>query len=578
MINKRSISMNQKGSPRSLGEAGAIPLLILVAVIGIIAALAVTSIAPFKNSLLTTLFPKKFSQAASTTDWSQLQHDPQHTGRTAVSVPPTTYNVAWAFVDKNHIVKNFVSGVNKSITDGFEAGFKNSTIFATNVQPIVSAGLAFFGSMNGTMYAVDAVSGDFKWEFPTQGAIMHTAGFESGVLVFGSMDGNIYGLDALTGTKKWQVKTGAGVSVAPVINNGVAYIGSRDGKFYALDVQSGTVKWTYSTRVDPLNPNSPFNLAPIAAPAALSEDGSTVFFGAENMFFYAINTLDGSEKWSPKKLVGQSFQNSWPFVKGNKVIVRTMSSLVGAEFLMEAELDALCGFDTTLNKCTKTPTNAEERTSIQNWLTQNPEQKTMYVFNVSDGVEPFQVGMARVTGNNLPPHPPVVDNLDRVLTYWRSSVSTFLSGGTFGSKHCPDISALDLTSGDRINIGPTVAFCPELDNGFTLTVGGDNLYMSQPFRGTKAINLTSGKLTYITWPIATWDGTNSRYTGAIIYYGNDSQTNSNINTDGGPLDPRPPHDYRPTWGIVGASIASTNGTSLLYINESYSQAIVAIKN
>src|SRR6185369_1803880 len=133
-------------------------------------------------------------------------------------------------------------------------------------------------------------------------------------------------------------------------------------------------KWKYAARVEPANANSPFNNAPIMSTAAISEDGSTIFFGAENMFFYALKTADGSEKWAPKKLNGQSFVMAWPVVKGNIVIVRTMSQLTGAEQVEIPEVE---------NMLSAMPNGvdwATEKSQWLNYLSQNPLQKTMYVF------------------------------------------------------------------------------------------------------------------------------------------------------------------------------------------------------
>ncbi len=55
---------NQNGSPRSLREAGATHLLILVAVIGFIAFILISRTAEFKNRIFSALFPKPPSKAA----------------------------------------------------------------------------------------------------------------------------------------------------------------------------------------------------------------------------------------------------------------------------------------------------------------------------------------------------------------------------------------------------------------------------------------------------------------------------------------------------------------------------------
>ncbi len=533
-----------------------------------------------------------FSTASTSTpaqadDWPQFQHDAQHTGRSADSVPPN-YHVKWAWLDKTHIAKQFVSAPNTTVLDEFpdKPTYTSTIIFSANVQPIIINGKAFFGSQNGTMYAVDAVTGDNKWDFTTGGPIVASAADASGVLIFGSSDGKIYALNDSDGSLRWSYTCGASVTAAPAIANGVVYIGATDGKFYAFDVLTGTLRWVYSTR-DPIGgSNSPFNNAPIISPAAVSEDNSLVFFGAENMFFYGLNTSDGTEKWTPQKLTGQSFLYGWPVVKGNNVIVRTMSSLPGAEqgsTGIEIYLDPLCPGGPTSQTCN--PTWAQEKGVVLNWLKANPQQKTMYVLDINTGLEPYTdvvtgvkgVAMGRVTGNLYTSHPPVVDNQNRVLTYWRSIKATFFSNpGSFGSIYCPDFSQLALVDnpsagivgGDRVILAnPTPSSCPELDNGFQPTIGSDYVYFSNHFRGMFTVNLTTGAQTGISATLAYQDGGSFRWNHQLIYYGNDATQ----------TDIRPPAAAYSSIGFAGIAIATTNGKTILYINEADSRLIAGIE-
>lgn len=527
-----------------------------------------------ENALIVTNEP---AAPALPTDWPQFQYDAQHTGRTNVEVPPD-YEVAWAWVDKNHIVQNFVSAPGNNITDGFEQDFKFTVIFSEQVQPIIADGRTFFGAMNGVMYAVDSLTGNNIWDSASEGSILSTAAYFNNILIFTSMDGKIYGLNADTGYLVWSYKTGAGINSAPVVQDDTVYVGSRDGKFYAIDANTGNLRWSYETRI-PGQPNSVFKKAPIVAPAAVSKDGSKVFFGAENMYFYALNTADGSEVWIPKKLVGQSFLYTWPVVKDNVVITYVISSLIGAE-------EESTGMEQVLDSISANPTWQEERDAILNFLQQNAYQKIIYVFDVNTGQEPYQVAMGRVTGTNYPPHSPVIDNQDRLLTYWRSKHSTlFNDQGTFGSIYCPDVSEMDVNTGDRITLNiPAVGkiSCPELDNGFQPTVGGDWLYLHNHFRGAKVINLVTGISRGITGTLACNDGAgwrggncNGCWGYQIIYYGNDNDPRGcgGLNYEG----VVPPVIYNPASGFTGITIAETSGQSMLYINEGNSHAIVAVR-
>src|SRR2546428_239782 len=72
-----------------------------------------------------------------------------------------------------------------------------------------------------------------------------------GAVYFGSGDGNIYALDAVSGHVKWKFHTRDVVHASPAIAGGTVYIGSWDSWFYALDAATGALKWRFKTGEDP---------------------------------------------------------------------------------------------------------------------------------------------------------------------------------------------------------------------------------------------------------------------------------------------------------------------------------------
>jgi hypothetical protein len=87
-------------------------------------------------------------------DWPQLQRDPQHTGRTSVSVTPGN-TAAWVWVDEQPVTRNFVS--QRDATINYPG--TRSVILAGDVQPIVAGERLFFGATNGEFYALNATNG-----------------------------------------------------------------------------------------------------------------------------------------------------------------------------------------------------------------------------------------------------------------------------------------------------------------------------------------------------------------------------------------------------------------------------------
>jgi len=90
---------------------------------------------------------------------------------------------------------------------------------------------------------------------------------------------------------RWQYATYDSVTCAPTVGtDGTVYVGSNDGYLYAFS-PNGSIKWTFLAF-------GPFD----SSSAALSSDGATIYatsveYGLQKGFLYAINTADGSLKW-----------------------------------------------------------------------------------------------------------------------------------------------------------------------------------------------------------------------------------------------------------------------------------------
>ena len=153
----------------------------------------------------------------------------------------------------------------------FSTGSGMAFVSAT---PSVVGGVVYVGAWNGTMYALDAFSGQPLWTFNINDphaedrggfpGIQSSAAVVDGVVYFGAADANVYALDALTGALKWKHSLGnpdpsvegAHVWSSPAVFNGKVYVGKsshRDapcvrGNVMALDAETGAEVW----RFDPL--------------------------------------------------------------------------------------------------------------------------------------------------------------------------------------------------------------------------------------------------------------------------------------------------------------------------------------
>ena len=112
----------------------------------------------------------------------------------------------------------------------------------------------YFGSSDGNLYALNALTGKKKWAFKTGGLIHTSPALYNGNVYFGSWDTFLYAVDAQTGKLNWKFETGKqpeyhvleGIQASPTCADGLVYFGSRDGYFYALDAATGKTAWKYA--------------------------------------------------------------------------------------------------------------------------------------------------------------------------------------------------------------------------------------------------------------------------------------------------------------------------------------------
>lgn len=218
--------------------------------------------------------------------------------------------------------------------------FKTDARIASS--PAVEGGVVYFGSYDGKFYAVDAASGQLRWKFAIPGerrfAAKHLHGVlpegetmpdpfdcylsspvvSSGQVYFGSGDGNIYALDAVSGTLHWKFQTGDVVHASPALANGTLYVGSWDSYFYAIDAATGKEKWRFKTGEDHEISNQ------VGIQSSAAEADGLVYFGCRDSNLYALDAATGEKKWVYNN------KGSWvivsPVIKDGKLYFATSDS------------------------------------------------------------------------------------------------------------------------------------------------------------------------------------------------------------------------------------------------------------
>ncbi|GAQ62701.1 serine/threonine-protein kinase AfsK [Streptomyces scabiei] len=149
--------------------------------------------------------------------------------------------------------------------------------------PAVVDGVAYIGSADSQVYAVDASTGKAKWSYATGGTVL-TPAVAHGMVYVGSGDRQVHALDATTGTKKWSFTTDGAVYTSPAVYLGSVFVGSNDTKVYALDATTGELQWSYTT-------GDQVQSSPVVV------DGM-VYVGSDDARLYALNSTTGEKNWS----------------------------------------------------------------------------------------------------------------------------------------------------------------------------------------------------------------------------------------------------------------------------------------
>jgi serine/threonine-protein kinase len=171
-------------------------------------------------------------------------------------------------------------------------------------SPAEADGVVYVGSEDFSVYALDLETGAERWRFPTEAAVHSSPAVVDGVVYVGSDDTNVYALDAASGEKLWRFTTGGLVQSSPAVVDGVVYVGSRDNFVYALDAATGEEKWRSETGAEVWS-----------SPAVVN---GSVYIGSSDRNVYSLDAIDGGEEW---RFPTKGFVSSSPLVVGGVVYV-----------------------------------------------------------------------------------------------------------------------------------------------------------------------------------------------------------------------------------------------------------------
>ena len=121
-------------------------------------------------------------------------------------------------------------------------------LFCINTQISFGNWVSFRGNQQLTGVAESQLPDklDLLWTFKADG-IESTATIYDGTVYVTALDSNLYALNAQTGERKWNYNAKAPIKSSPTISDGVIYFGDETGIFHAVDINTHEKKWQYTT-------------------------------------------------------------------------------------------------------------------------------------------------------------------------------------------------------------------------------------------------------------------------------------------------------------------------------------------
>ena len=245
-------------------------------------------------------------------------------GRAAPKRTPATSEWAcdWGMYGRT-LARTFSSDCPSPIAPGTVAGLRPAWTFRVpptagdqatfTASPAVVDGVVYIGGWNGVMYALDAATGDVRWEHATApatgatyGPIVSSAAVTDvrvgrtlrRLVVFGAGP-RLYALDAASGDEVWVTDMGSGVvddptemQSSPAVWNDTVYVGldvhnkpgevtgGNRGGLLAFDVRTGALRWRYDPEAAAGRP--PSGCGGVWGSPVVDPGAGRVYFGTAN--------------------------------------------------------------------------------------------------------------------------------------------------------------------------------------------------------------------------------------------------------------------------------------------------------
>lgn len=172
-------------------------------------------------------------------------------------------------------------------------------------RPALDGNTLYAVTDGGAVRAIDIESGDERWERTLEelgssrgwrlwqrdvreGGLQSSVGVGEGIVAVAGRSGVVFALDAATGEPRWETRVSAEVLAAPLMVPGLVVVRSQDGRVVGLDAGSGERRWSFERPIPTLSSRGAS--APVSA-------GGLVLIGNDDGTVVALRPDDGIAVW-----------------------------------------------------------------------------------------------------------------------------------------------------------------------------------------------------------------------------------------------------------------------------------------
>ena len=147
---------------------------------------------------------------------------------------------------------------------------------------------------------IHGAPGDLKWTFPTTNAIRSSPVLRNGLVYFGTLGGTVFAIDATTGEERWRYQQPSPVHGSSAIHgspalapNGSLVIGSLVSLF-ALNAETGALLWSHPTYE-------------IYSSPTVGANGLVYYSTFYNSYLYAVDLATGTNRWLAPMMMDKTY-------------------------------------------------------------------------------------------------------------------------------------------------------------------------------------------------------------------------------------------------------------------------------